>query len=108
MLQLTEAEKLRMTGIARITEFKEKYLRHRKNVAQEAFDKSPAHLRKTICFHAGLKSRHVNMQFSELTPAERESVVEALNYLIEFTRSLPSFVSNDDCALNIINYHRNI
>ncbi|EMG5752469.1 hypothetical protein V5E47_002843, partial [Yersinia enterocolitica] len=55
MLQLTEAEKLRMTGIARITEFKEKYLRHRKNVAQEAFDKSPAHLRKTICFHAGLK-----------------------------------------------------
>ncbi|CFR27321.1 TPA: hypothetical protein ACVBYD_004722 [Yersinia enterocolitica] len=103
MLQLTEAEKLRMTGIARITEFKEKYLRHRKNVAQEAFDKSPAHLRKTICFHAGLKSRHVNMQFSELTPAERESVVDALNYLIEFTRSLPPFVSNDDCTLNIIN-----
>ncbi|HEI6967426.1 hypothetical protein WFK45_09640 [Yersinia enterocolitica] len=103
MLQLTEAEKLRMTGIARITEFKEKYLRHRKNVAQEAFDKSPAHLRKTICFHAGLKSRHVNMQFSELTPAERESVVDALNYLIEFTRSLPPFVSNDDCTLNITN-----
>lgn len=103
MLQLTEAEKLRMTGIARITEFKEKYLRHRKNVAQEAFDKSPAHLRKTICFHAGLKSRHVNMQFSELTPAERESVVDALNDLIEFTRSLPPFVSNDDCTLNIIN-----
>ncbi|WP_145521325.1 hypothetical protein [Yersinia aldovae] len=103
MLQLTEAEKLRMTGIARITEFKEKYLRHRKNVAQEAFDKSPAHLRKTICFHAGLKKRHVNMQFSELTPAERESVVEALNYLIEFTRSLPPFISNDDCTLNIIN-----
>ncbi|OWF80044.1 hypothetical protein B4900_08430 [Yersinia rohdei] len=103
MLQLTEAEKLRMTGIARITEFKEKYLRHRKNVAQEAFDKSPAHLRKTICFHAGLKSRHVNMQFSELTPAERESVVDALNYLIEFTRSLPPFISNDDCTLNIIN-----
>ncbi|HDL8286103.1 TPA: hypothetical protein PXQ99_002908 [Yersinia enterocolitica] len=103
MLQLTEAEKLRMTGIARITEFKEKYLRHRKNVAQEAFDKSPAHLRKTICFHAGLKSRHVNMQFSELTLAERESVVDALNDLIEFTRSLPPFVSNDDCTLNIIN-----
>ncbi|WP_145590822.1 hypothetical protein [Yersinia aleksiciae] len=103
MLQLTEAEKLRMTGIARITEFKEKYLRHRKNVAQEAFDKSPAHLRKTICFHAGLKSRHVNMQFSELTPEERESVVDALNDLIEFTRSLPPFVSNDDCILNIIN-----
>ncbi|HEI6964672.1 TPA: hypothetical protein SK282_001276 [Yersinia enterocolitica] len=103
MLQLTEAEKLRMTGIARITEFKEKYLRHRKNIAQEVFDKSPAHLRKTICFHAGLKSRHVNMQFSELTPAERESVVDALNDLIEFTRSLPPFVSNDDCTLNIIN-----
>ncbi|WP_145518694.1 hypothetical protein, partial [Yersinia bercovieri] len=79
MLQLTEAEKLRMTGIARIAEIKEKYLRNRKNVTQEAFDKSPTHLRKTICFHAGLKSRHVNMQFSELTPAERESVVEALN-----------------------------
>ncbi|HDL6758673.1 TPA: hypothetical protein ACJFUB_001774 [Yersinia enterocolitica] len=103
MLQLTEAEKLRMTGIAHITEFKEKYLRNRKNVAQEAFDKSPAHLRKTICFHAGLKSRHVNMQFSELSPAERESVVETLNYLIEFTRSLPPFISNDDCTLNIIN-----
>ncbi|MGP2468401.1 hypothetical protein V1956_07235 [Yersinia sp. 2540 StPb PI] len=103
MLQLTEAEKLRMTGIARITEFKEKYLRNRKNVAKDAFDKSPAHLRKTICFHAGLKSRHVNMQFSELSPAERESVVETLNYLIEFTRSLPPFISNDDCTLNIIN-----
>ncbi|CNF96894.1 gpB bacteriophage P2 [Yersinia enterocolitica] len=103
MLQLTEAEKLRMTGIARITEFKEKYLRNRKNVAQEAFDKSPAHFRKTICFHAGLKSRHVTMQFSELSPAERESVVETLNYLIEFTRSLPPFISNDDCTLNIIN-----
>ncbi|WP_145571856.1 hypothetical protein [Yersinia bercovieri] len=102
MLQLTEAEKLRMTGIARITEFKEKYLRNRKNVAKDAFDKSPAHLRKTICFHAGLKSRHVNMQFSELSPAERESVVETLNYLIEFTRSLPPFISNDDCTLNII------
>ncbi|CNK63141.1 gpB bacteriophage P2 [Yersinia enterocolitica] len=103
MLQLTEAEKLRITGIANITEFKEKYLRNRKNVAQEAFDKSPAHLRKTICFHAGLKSRHVNMQFSELSPAERERVVETLNYLIEFTRSLPPFISNDDCTLNIIN-----
>ncbi|MDA5523762.1 hypothetical protein [Yersinia kristensenii] len=103
MLQLTESEKLRMTGIARITELKEKYLRNIKNVAQEAFDKSPAHLRKTICFHAGLKKRHVNMQFSELTPAERESVVKALNYLIEFTRSLPPFISNDDCTLNIIN-----
>ncbi|CNE37416.1 hypothetical protein QVN42_13100 [Yersinia nurmii] len=103
MLQLTEAEKLRMTGIARITEFKEKYLRHRKNVTQEAFDKAPVHLRKTICFHAGLKNCHVNMQFSELSQAERESIVEALNDLIEFTRSLPPFVSNDDCTLNIIN-----
>lgn len=56
MLQLTEAEKLRMTGIARIAELKETHFRNRKNVAQEAFDKSPAHLRKTICFHAGLKT----------------------------------------------------
>ncbi|ANI30187.1 hypothetical protein PL78_10175 [Yersinia entomophaga] len=103
MLQLTESEKLRMTGITRIAELKETHFRNRKNIAQEAFDKSPAHLRKTICFHAGLKKRHVNMKFSELSPTERESVVEALNYLIEFTRSLPSFISNDDCVLNIIN-----
>lgn len=72
----------------------------RKNAAQEAFDESPPHMRKTICFHAGLKSRHVEMKFSELNYTERKQVVAALNSLIDLTDSLPKFISEDDCALN--------
>ncbi len=75
-------------------------LDHRKNVAQETFDTQPLHMRKTICFHAGLKSRHVEMKFAELTPTERHQVVAALNSLLSLTKSLPKFISEDDCAIN--------
>lgn len=76
-------------------------LEHKKNVAQETFDTQPLHMRKTICFHAGLKSRHVEMKFAELTPTERHQVVAALNSLLGLTETLPKFISEDDCRINI-------
>jgi len=75
--------------------------KQKKNVAQETFDSQPLHMRKTICFHAGLKSRHVEMKFAELTPTERHQVVAALNSFIGLTESLPKFISDDDCRINI-------
>lgn len=93
-------EKQREIGIKHLSRIKEMFP-FRKNAAQEAFDESPPHMRKTICFHAGLKSRHVEMKFSELTYAERKQVVAALNSLIDLLDSLPKFISDDDCALNI-------
>ncbi|WP_414066674.1 DUF5347 family protein [Rahnella inusitata] len=76
-------------------------LEHKKNVAQETFDTQPLHMRKTICFLAGLSRRHVEMKFAELTPTERHQVVAALNSLIGLTASLPKFISEDDCKINI-------
>ena len=73
----------------------------KKNVAQETFDSQPLHMRKTICFHAGLKQRHVDMKYAELTPTERHQVVAALNSLLGLTESLPKFISEDDCKINI-------
>lgn len=92
-------EKQREIGIKHLSRIKEMFP-FRKNAAQEAFDESPQHMRKTICFHAGLKARHVEMKFSELSYAERSQVVAALNSLIGLTDSLPKFISNDDSALN--------
>lgn len=90
----------RVIGIKRIAEIKREYFPYRKNIAQETFDKSPPHMRKTICFHAGLKSRHVNMTFAELSYTERQQVVAALNSFIEMASGMPRLISNDDCALN--------
>jgi len=73
----------------------------RKNVAQETFDTQPLHMRRTICFHAGLSRRHLEMKFAELTPTERHQVVVALNSLLGLTESLPKFISDDDCKINI-------
>ena len=86
-------------GIKHISKIKEMFP-FRKNAAQEAFDESPLHWRKTICFHAGLKARHVEMKFSELNYTERKQVVAALNSFIGLTESLPKFISEDDCKLN--------
>jgi hypothetical protein len=87
-------------GIKHLSKIKE-MLEYKKNVAQETFDSQPLHMRKTICFHAGLKSRHVEMKFAELTPTERHQVVVALNSLLGLTESLPKFISEDDCKINI-------
>ncbi|MGA7586744.1 MAG: hypothetical protein WCB03_12025 [Rouxiella badensis] len=92
-------EKQREIGIKHISRIKEMFGTW-KNVAQETFDKSPPHMRKTICFHAGLKSRHVTMKFSEMNYTERLQVVAALNSLIELTESLPKFISEDNCKIN--------
>lgn len=87
-------------GKKHLTKIKE-MLEQKKNVAQETFDGQPLHMRKTICFHAGLKNRHVEMKFAELTLTERHQVVAALNSLLGLTESLPKFISEDDCKINI-------
>ncbi|WAT01021.1 hypothetical protein [Rouxiella chamberiensis] len=92
-------DKQREIGIKHISKIKE-MLAFKKNVAQETFDESPLHMRKTICFHAGLKARHINAKFSELSYTERLQVVAALNSLIDFAGTLPRFVSKDDCKTN--------
>lgn len=88
-------------GIKRISQIKRDYFSRRRNEAQEAFDKSPGHIRRTICFHAGLKERHVNMKFSELSYSERKKIIWALNDLIDLSKYLPRFISDDDCELSI-------
>jgi len=75
--------------------------KQKKNVAQETFDRQPLHMRKTICFHASLSRRHVEMKFAELTHAERQRVIAALNSLLGFTESLPKLINEDDCRINI-------
>ncbi|WP_261152355.1 hypothetical protein [Serratia quinivorans] len=98
MLLATDDQKA--IGIMRISQIKRDLFAHRKNVAQEAFDKSPGHIRRTVCFHAGLKGRHINMKFSEMSYSERKQIVWALNDLIDLSKTLPRFISDDDCELN--------
>ncbi|MDR3432079.1 MAG: hypothetical protein P4L95_09295 [Rouxiella aceris] len=92
-------ERRREIGIRHLSRIKEMF-GTRKNIAQETFDSQPPHIRKTICFHAGLKSRHLMMKFSEMNYTERQQVVAALNSLIGLTESLPKFISEDDCKIN--------
>ena len=92
-------KKQREIGLTHISRIKE-MIGIRKNVAQKTFDTSPPHMRKAICFIAGLKERHLNMKFQELSYKERLQVVSALNSLIDLTGSLPRFISEDDCKIN--------
>lgn len=98
MLLATDTQKA--IGIKRISKIKRELFAYRKNVAQEAFDKSPPHIRKTICFHAELKARHVLMTFAEMSYTERQKIIWALNDLIDLSKTLPRFISDDDCELN--------
>ena len=92
-------ERQREVGLTHISRIKE-MIGIRKNVAQETFDTSPPHMRKAICFIAGLKERHLNMKFLELSYKERLEVVSALNSLIDFVGTLPGFISDADCKIN--------
>lgn len=98
MLLATDDQKA--IGIKRISQIKRDLFAHRKNVAQEAFDKSPGHTRRTVCFHAGLKEKHVSMKFEEMSYTERQKLIWAFNDLIDLSKTLPRFISNDDCELN--------
>ncbi|MHA7846192.1 hypothetical protein [Serratia sp. D1N4] len=98
MLLATEAQKT--VALKRISQIKRELFAHKKNLAQEAFDKSPEHIRKTLCFHAELKARHVQMTFAEMSYTERQKIIWALNDLIDLSKTLPRFISNDDCELN--------
>ncbi|HGM5048791.1 TPA: hypothetical protein ACKP2I_001595 [Serratia marcescens] len=98
MLLATDDQKA--IGIKRISQIKRDLFAHRKNVAQEAFDKSPEHIRRTVCFHAGLKERHVSMTFSEMSYTDRQKLIWAFNDLLDMSKNLPRFISNDDCELN--------
>jgi len=92
-------EKQREIGLTHISRIKE-MIGTRKNVAQETFDTIPPHMKKALCFMAGLKERHLTMKFQELNNTERLQVVSALNSLIDFTGTLPRFISEDDCKIN--------
>ncbi|EMH4103951.1 hypothetical protein RGJ12_002655 [Serratia marcescens] len=98
MLLATDDQKA--IGIKRISQIKRDLFAHRRNVAQDAFDKSPGHIRRTLCFHAGLKERHVNMKFVEMSYTERQKLIWAFNDIIDLSKTLPRFISNDDCELN--------
>ncbi len=98
MLLATETQKV--IGIKRISQIKRELFPHKRNQAQEAFDKSPEHIRRTVCFHAGLKERHIKMKFAEMSYSERKQIVWALNDLIDLSKTLPRFISDDDCELN--------
>lgn len=101
MLLATDDQKV--IGIKRISQIKRDLfspkVKKAKNEAQEAFDKSPWHIRRTICFHAGLKERHVTMKFTEMSHFDRGRIIWALNDLIDLSKTLPRFISDDDCEL---------
>jgi len=70
-----------------------------KNPTQQIFDGAPDHWKRLLCFHAGLKARHVTLCYAELTQEERCCVIEALRSLTAFARTLPRFLSDNDCTL---------
>ena len=40
------------------------------------------------------------MKFAEMSYSERKQIVWALNDLIDLSKTLPRFISDDDCELN--------
>ncbi|PLR33170.1 hypothetical protein [Chimaeribacter arupi] len=70
-----------------------------KNPTQQIFDGAPDHWKRLLCFHAGLKARHITLSYAELTQEERRCVIEALRSLMAFARTLPRFLSDNDCTL---------
>ncbi|KFB87022.1 hypothetical protein FCL49_16275 [Serratia proteamaculans] len=93
-------EEQRAIGLRRIAEIRRTLFAQYKNQAEEIYNTAPLHLRHTLCFHAGLTERHVMLQFHEMSYPQRQKIVAALNAFIELGKSLPRYISEEDCLLN--------
>lgn len=97
MLLANEAQQA--LGRRHLAAIRQTYFSGRIIPTQQVFDNAPDHWKRLLCFHAGLKARHVTLRYAGLTQEERVAVVQALRSLIAFSQTLPRFISDSDATL---------
>ncbi|ANS41265.1 hypothetical protein [Serratia inhibens] len=96
---LLASEEQRAIGLRRIAEIRRTLFAQQANQAEEIYNTAPLHLRHTFCFHAGLTERHVMLLFHEMNYSQRQKIVATLNEFIALGKSLPRYISEEDCLL---------
>ncbi|QPS85336.1 hypothetical protein I6G46_14100 [Serratia plymuthica] len=97
---LLATEEQRAIGLRRIAEIRRTLFGRQTNQAEEIYNTAPLHLRHTLCFHAGLTESHSLLPlFHEMSYSQRQKIIAALNEFIALGKSLPRYISEEDCQL---------
>ncbi|PSW14396.1 hypothetical protein C9J01_08130 [Photobacterium rosenbergii] len=59
-----------------------------KSLAGLSYENLDESVKRTLCFSAGLKQRHIPMKLHELTPFERKKLHQAINTLADALKPL--------------------
>ena len=88
------SEQQRQAGLRHIAHLKEIYFSEKRNKVEDIYDHAPDKWKTTLCFHAGLKRRHIYLTYSELTSDEQLKIIQALLSLRHFSSSLRGEFTN--------------
>jgi hypothetical protein len=72
------SETQREQGLHHLEMIKKRYFHTAGNQMQTLFDHAPEEWKRLLCFRAGLKVRHLSMTFDELSPGEKQAVIDAV------------------------------
>jgi len=78
-------EQQRQTGLRYLAHLKETHFSEKRNKVQDIFDNASDKWKATLCFHAGLKRRHISLTYSALTSDEQLKIIQALISLRHFS-----------------------
>ena len=78
------SETQREQGLHHLEMIKKRHFHTAGNQMQTLFDNAPEEWKRLLCFRAGLKVRHLSMTFDELSPAEKQSVIDAVFAIKQF------------------------
>ncbi len=81
-------EQQRQAGLRHIAHLKEIYFSETRNKVGDIYDHASDKWKTTLCFHSGLKRRHIYLTYSELTSDEQLKIIQALLSLRHFSSSL--------------------
>lgn len=78
------SESQRERGLQHIETIKKTHFHASGCRMQTLFDTAPDEWKVTLCFHAGLKARHTQMAFDELSAEEKRQIIDAILSLKSF------------------------
>ncbi|WP_421671735.1 DUF5347 family protein [Rahnella sp. EDr1-12] len=81
-------EQQRQTGLRHIAHLKDTHFSDKRNKVENIFDNAPDKWKTTLCFHAGLKRRHVHLPYGDMTSDEQLKIIQALLSLRHFSSLL--------------------
>ncbi len=78
----------RERGLKYIEAIKKTHFQTSGSLMQSLFDTATPEWKVTLCFHAGLKARHTQMTFDELSAHEKRLIIDAILSLKKFGHKL--------------------